>query len=73
MAVSYITDSSGNRTSVVIDIESWNTFLLFNSEAASQLWGNSFINNPKPTVNIFTGEPINLLGTENFSVDGTEN
>ncbi len=77
MAISYITDATGKQTAVVIDIESWNNFARMNSEALYQLHGNTFSDeylkeSRTPGIGIF-GQPLNLLGTDNFSVDGTEN
>ena len=68
-----MTDPSGKQTAIIIDIQIWNEILMFNPDLMHKLCGNTFVNNHNPMVNIFTGEPINLLGTENFSVDGTEN
>ena len=77
MALTYLTDGAGNRTAVVIDIESWNSYVQMYPDVLYRFHENTFSEeynkkNRKPGTDMF-GNSINLLGTENFSVDGTEN
>ena len=63
--VSYITDSSGKKFAIVIDMEVWNSFLNFHPDAMHFIGGNTFENIP-PHLNIFSGEPIDPAIVKDF-------
>ena len=74
MPYSFVTDASGKQTGVLLDMEAWNYLTQLHSEILYGLAGNTFKTSEKfPPVNIFTDEPINLLGTESFPTEGMEN
>jgi hypothetical protein len=72
---SYIRDSSGKATAIVIDMEVWNSYLMFHSEAMHFIAGNTFENSSPQHLNFFTGDVANPIVAKDFPLDtkGTEN
>jgi hypothetical protein len=71
--VSYVKDSSGAVSGIVIDINVWNAFLTFNPDAMHFIVGNTFENNgPMPLNSIFNPAPKPEIVPKDFPNDISE-